>query len=241
MKDYERVTKHALTPRMPTIIRVDGKAFHTFTKRLNKDVDPSCATGPSEKMHAVMARTTRAMCNQMQNVALAYTQSDEISFLLRDYDKLETQQWFGGKIQKIASVSAGMASAYFNFFWNDEMETEPAGLKDVALFDARVFQIPKEDVTNYFVWRQKDAVRNSINFIARLYFSHKELHKRDIKNVQEMLWQVHHINWNDFDVWKRRGSCIVPNDVPSGWVEDDNTPIFTKKREYIDSKVYVDE
>ena len=238
MKSYEAAVGTVLLPRTPTIIRVDGKAFHTFTKRITPFNDPSSQFGPSEMMHKVMMLTAQAMCSQMQNVAVAYTQSDEISFLLRDYDRLESQQWFGGKVQKIASVSASMAAAYFNYMWGQVFDEWQAGhIGDIALFDSRVFQIPKDDVVNYFVWRQKDATRNSINFIARKYFSHKRLHGLNTDQVQELLWKEHEINWSHFDNWKKRGACVKPNpDIYSSvaaWVHDDNIPVFTQDRHYI--------
>lgn len=240
MKAYEAATGSVLVPRMPTIIRVDGKAFHTFTKRINDNIDPSHRTGPSERLHKVMLWTAHVMCQRIQNVAFAYTQSDEISFLLRDYDKLETQQWFGGKVQKIASVSAAMAATYFNHFWKVEFGEESCldSFYDLALFDSRVFQITKEDTANYFVWRQKDATRNSIQFIARKFFSHKELHGKSNSEIQELLWSEHNVNWNDYETWKKRGACIVPNpnkfSSDSNWVEDVEIPIFSKDRPYVE-------
>jgi tRNA(His) guanylyltransferase len=241
MKRYEVVTKSLVTPRTPLIIRVDGKAFHTFTKRLNEKVDPTCSYGPSQKMHNVMMNTTQAMCQQMQNVVLAYTQSDEISFVLRDWDTIQTQQWFGGNVQKMASVSASMAAVYFNFFWAQEFGENPDYVGDLALFDSRVFTLPKEEVTNYLLWRQQDATRNSINFIARLHFSHKELHGKNVSQVQEMLWSEHDCNWNDYATWKKRGSCVVKNPNPfdssSAWVWDDEIPIFSKERDYVETRL----
>ena len=240
MKRYEQSTGNWLIPRTPTIIRVDGKAFHTFTRRLTADVDGTCATGPSLRMHNVMMATAELMCKQTQNCVLAYTQSDEISFFLRDWNDLQTQQWFGGKVQKIVSVSAAMTATYFNHFWTHEwMHSHPEMLmrhpESLPLSDSRVFQLPKEEVTNYFIWRQKDAVRNSINFIARLYFSHKELEGRGTKQVQDMLFCQHGINWNDVDTWKKRGSCIVNGK------QDDEIPIFTQDRDYIEQHLVPEE
>lgn len=239
MKSYEVAVGSILIPRMPTIIRVDGKAFHTFTRRINETNDPSSVAGPSKLMNRVMMNTTEFMCRGIQNVALAYTQSDEISFLLRDYDKLESQQWFGGKVQKIASVSAAMAATYFNYFWQQSFpDQKPETVRDLALFDSRVFQIPKEDVSNYFIWRQKDATRNSINFIARKFFSHAQLQGKNTNEIQEMLWSEMGINWNNYATWEKRGSCVIPTqcDGSSTWYQDLDIPIFTldRNRKYIE-------
>lgn len=234
MKAYEVATGPVLVPRMPTIVRVDGKAFHTFTKRITADNDPSSEFGPSELMYNVMSETARIMCKQMQNVTLAYTQSDEISFLLEDYSTLEKQQWFGGKVQKIASVSASMATAYFNRLWERDFGCTHAWPEAQALFDSRVFQVPKEDVVNYFIWRQKDATRNSINFVARKYFSQKKLHGLNTDQVQELLWQDTGVNWNDLETWKKRGACVYKCEVDSGWTIDGDIPIFTQDRRYVE-------
>lgn len=226
MKGYERVTKQALIRRTPVIIRVDGKAFHTFTRRLNEHNDPSTLTGPSEKFHSVMLRTMLGAFEDMQNCVFAYTQSDEMSFLLRDWDKHETEQWFDGNIQKLASVSASLVTAHFAQKWYNTFEDIPG-----AMFDSRVFNVPHDEVVNYFIWRQQDAMRNSVQFIARKYFSHKELHGKNNSEIQEMLWRQHGINWNHCGVWKKRGSCIYRGDTSD--TVDEIIPIFTKDRDYI--------
>lgn len=242
MKAFEAATGNVLVPRMPTIVRVDGKAFHTWTKKNLSDInselelqsEKSNPGGPSFALHRTMLRgVAGSMCNGMQNAVFAYTQSDEVSILLRDYDQLNTQQWFGGKVQKIVSVAAAMASSYFNFYWSRYKAPQQAN--EVAIFDARVFQIPREDVTNYFIWRQKDATRNSVNFIARKFFSHKELLGKNGSEIQDMLWREHNVNWNDYETWMKRGSCVCNNS--EGWVSDDNIPIFTQDREYIEQFV----
>lgn len=237
MKKYERPTDLYLTPNLPTIIRVDGKSFHTFTQKITEENDPTSKVGPSEHLHAVMVATALGLCYIAQNAVLAYTQSDEISILLVDYDTPRKEQWFGGRVQKIASVAASGAAAIFNREWARHF---PVGnsISDLALFDGRVFQLPKEEVVNYFIWRQQDATRNSINYIARKFFSHKELMRKNTSDMQDMLFKQHGINWNNYDTWKRRGSCIVPNpnsnDSRVARIIDDEIPIFTENRNYIE-------
>lgn len=220
MKGYEAVSKSKLLRRTPVIIRLDGKAFHTWTRQLSK-VDKSLDIEPySGVMHSLMRKTTRYLMDNIQNAVFAYSQSDEISILLNDWKRLTTDQWFDGNIQKITSISASLATASFN--QGTDLST--------ALFDARVFNVPKEEVVNYFVWRQQDATRNSINMLGQFYFSHKQLHGKNVSQVQDMLMESHQQNWNAKDTWKKRGFCVTTNGY------DKEIPIFTKDkdREYIE-------
>ena len=242
MKGYEGNTKRFLLGRTPVIIRVDGKAFHTFTRRIHEDNDPSSTYGPSEKFHEAMVMAMIAGCEQFQNCVLAYTQSDEISFLLKDWTNIESQQWFNGNVQKIASVAASTVTAYFNYEFAQQF---PNVAWPPALFDTRVFNVPKEEVTNYFIWRQNDATRNSVQSIGRKHFSHNQMANKSNEEIQEMLWREHDCNWNDYMTWKKRGSCAIkvitgigiPNTevaMRSHWERDESIPIFTQNREYIE-------
>ncbi len=221
MKNYEAVPKIKLQRRTPVIIRLDGKSFHTWTRWL-KNGDPSLNKSPfSDIMFKTMSITMINLANDIQNASFAYAQSDEISILLNDWKTLKTDQWFGAGVQKMASISSSMATAVFN----DALKESPAPL---ALFDARVFNIPKEEVANYFIWRQQDATRNSINMLAQYHFSHNELQNLNTDQVQEKLFTERGINWNDIDTWKRRGYCATNKSF------DQEIPIFTQDREYIE-------
>lgn len=208
MKGYENVTKNYLTRRTPVIIRLDGVAFHTFTKGFDKPFD--------ELLWVTMTQTAQYLCREVQNCVFAYTQSDEISLVLIDYQNLNTDVWFGNNIQKITSVIASKASVYFNDTLHanafDEFsvstdEDRRAFLKNilnkVVFFDARCFNIPKEEVLNYFIWRQKDCQKNSVSAIAQSYFSNKELYKKSTKDRIEMINQYAEENglykYEDFD------------------------------------------
>jgi tRNA(His) 5'-end guanylyltransferase len=229
MKRYEKVTKDYLVRRMPVIIRLDGKAFHTWTKQLNELNDESLSDSPfSDIMHYAMAHTGMALVKNIQNARIAYIQSDEISILLNDWGKLETHQWFEGNIQKIVSVSASVATAYFNLAMAPNYTMKP------AMFDSRVFNIPKEDVANYFIWRQQDATRNSVNMLGQFYFSHKEMQNKNVKQVMDMLHEIGK-DWNHIDTWMKRGYCAYRGEV------DDEIPIFTKDRYYIEQHLQTDE
>lgn len=273
-KNYEQITKYRLTRRTPVIVRLDGRAFHTFTRGFKKPFDPI--------LMKCMQETMKYLCENVQGVSLAYTQSDELSLLLIDYKDLNSQAWFDNEIQKISSISASMATMMFNklfrllsgMYMNDadiilesekelgkpqsEWTTEDyefdynlhsefynqCGVYDrvsgFAMFDARCFNIPKEEVTNYFYWRQQDATRNSIQMVGQANFSHRELHGKTCNDIQEMLHEQKGINWNDFSVPEKRGTCCIKTE--NGWILDENIPIFKGDgRDYIEKLVYVGE
>jgi tRNA(His) guanylyltransferase len=237
MKGFENVTRFTLLRRTPTIIRLDGRAFHTFTRCLKHHDETMARTPFSIKMHNVMAMTMLGVMSQMQNAVFAYTQSDEISILLRDWDKHETEQWFSGGIQKICSVSASAASVIFNHFFAEDVR-KPETYADLAQFDARVFNIPEAEVVNYFIWRQQDASRNSVQMLGRFHFSQKEMHGKNNSQVQDMLMLQKQINWNDIPTWMKRGSSGFRNPVPGSqgsepYIVDENIPVFTADRDYV--------
>lgn len=195
---YEGRTKYKLPRRTNTIIRLDGKAFHTFTRGFEKPFDKTLSDA--------MDNTAKALCENIQGAVMAYVQSDEITILLTDYKKLTTDAWFDGNIQKIVSVSASMATGYFNSFINYD---RPDDTRLMAFFDSRVFTIPdREEVINCFLWRQQDAVRNSISMVAQSLYTHKELNGKDCNEMQEMSFQKG-VNWNNIDDGWKRGRMII--------------------------------
>ncbi|MEE1303252.1 MAG: tRNA(His) guanylyltransferase Thg1 family protein [Bacteroidales bacterium] len=257
-ENYENRAKTYLVRRMPVIIRLDGKAFHTFTKGFKRPYD--------EIFHNTMNATMKYLCENIQGCKLGYTQSDEITLLLTDYDTLTTAAWFDYNVQKICSVSASMATMAFNKFFQkfyneifiyDRSEYEPGDYLDalskklgLATFDARCFNIPEDEVTNCFVWRQQDATRNAIQMLGQCNFSHKELQHKSCNDIQDMLMTQKGINFNDMPVEFKRGVCCVKNRIvcepygnrmlvndPTGgeWVLDKNIPIFTQERDYIEN------
>lgn len=229
MKRYEEAAGSVLLRRTPVIVRVDGKAFHTLTKRISPDIDPTTDTHFSQKFHNVMLNVAKYCITNIQNSVLAYTQSDEISFLLKDWTRFETGQWFDGKVQKISSVTAAMAAVSFNHFWENEFN-QTLSEQQLALFDARCYNVPMDDVTNYFLWRQRDSMRNSVNFIARKFCSHKELQNMNGSQIKSHLWEKCGVAWDKYPLWEQRGSC-----VNSKGVIDDNIPVFSENRDYIQS------
>ena len=231
MKNYEAVTKTKLVRRTPTVIRLDGKAFHTWTKQL-RGYDISLQDGPySYLMHEAMAKTAHYLVEHIQNARLAYVQSDEISILMNDWGKLTTDAWFDNTVQKIVSVAASMATAKFNLLATDQGNFSPT----MAFFDARVWNLPVDEVANYFVWRQQDATRNSINMLGQFHFSHKDLQGKNVSEVQEMLFSQYGVNWNNIPTWQKRGYCATRQGI------DDEIPIFTQDRNYIERHLEVDD
>lgn len=240
MKSYEDSYRISLPIRMPVIIRVDGKAFHTYTRNLKRPVD--------ENLLYVMDQTATELCKAIQGAKLAYVQSDEISVLITNYEDLDTQAWFDNNLQKMVSISSSVAAATFTALSGRLF----GGITRVALFDARAFIVPKEDVCNYFLWRQQDATRNSIQMLARSMYSHKECDNMNTSQLQELVFRKG-VNWNDCPVSQKRGRCIVKTqyehvgvnpktgeEIPSmrsAWTVDNNIPIFSQDRSYIEKYV----
>ena len=220
MKTYENVPKTKLIRRMPVIIRVDGKAFHTLTRNLFKPFDIKFE-------HVMNVATGRTMLD-IQNCSMAYIQSDEASFLMTDYKNLQTEPWFGNDVQKIVSISAATMSAYFNMVYTEHFGTGVS----VSVFDSRAFNLSKEEVCNYFIWRQQDATRNSIQGLAQANFSHKELQNLNTNQLQDKLMLEKNINWNNMQVNLKRGRCLFK--TSRAWNLDNDIPIFTQNRNYIE-------
>lgn len=216
---YENRTRISLPRRTNTIIRIDGKSFHTYTRGLPRPFDQDLI----DDMNA----TTKFLCENIQNAKMGYVQSDEISIVLTDYDKLTTDAWFDGNIQKMVSIAASLATSKFNqlrlrrMFQSSELPYHtPNGVAEIidkhfklAQFDARVFTIPnEEEVINYILWRQQDATRNSISAVAQSLYSHKELHGKTTDQMQEMIFQKGQ-NWNNYPIGQKRGRVVVRRNV----------------------------
>lgn len=276
---YEQIPKTKLMRRTPVAIRIDGKAFHTFTKGFKKPFD--------EVLIKSMQQTMKYLCENIQGCVIGYHQSDEITLILVDYKNLNSDAWFDYEVQKMCSIAASMATMAFNKFFYKAVEdwgydnipdwfcggtNEPVDEKllklvniycnareNGAMFDARVFNIPKEEVTNLLYWRQLDAVRNSIQMVGQANFSHKELQGKSCNMIQDMLFVDKYINWNDFPTHQKRGSCCVKSNttitgatvLENGkvettsierphWYIDNEIPIFKgEDRQYIDKLIFI--
>lgn len=221
MKGYENIARNYLTRRIPTIIRVDGKAFHTFTRGMEKPFDRILMT--------TMQNTMKYLCENIQGCVFGYTQSDEITLVLTDYATITTDAWFGYNIQKMCSVSASMATLAFSNAYTAELwKNFPEAMRS------------SDNGTNKYI----------IEAVGQANFSQKELHGKSCNVIQDMLWKDCGINWNDFPVDCKRGSACyktrVRETVPvlnntetvevfrNRWVIDREPPIFSQEREYVE-------
>lgn len=271
MKCYEKVTRTYLTRRTPVIIRVDGNAFHTFTRGFEKPFD--------SVMVEAMQSTMKYLCENIEGCVMGYTQSDEITLVLCDYKKLTSQAWFDDNVLKMCSISSSMATMAFNKFfaelaqkWEDEefgkiiIDGTDVVNKDFeamyqkysfahnkaivkgALFDSRVFNIPKDEVCNCLLWRQQDATRNSIQSVAQANFSHKKIQNKSNDELQDMLFTEKGINWNDYSTHLKRGSCCIKKEqeivtesgekvIRNKWVIDTEIPIFSQDPDYVNNLI----
>ena len=273
---YEQVPKTRLVRRMPVAIRIDGKAFHTFTKGFHKPFD--------DILIKTMQETTKYLCENIQGCVLGYTQSDEITLILVDYQKLTSSAWFDYEVQKLCSISASMATMAFNKYFEKNVDdyrfrkwdgvskyeegteeyikTLLKAVEKGAMFDARCFNIPKEEVTNLIYWRQLDATRNSIQMVGQANFSHKELQNKSCNDIQDMLHEQNGINWDDYPTVCKRGTACIKNKkiieyldefkvtaklmdstkTENSWIIDTEMPILKgEDRAYVDDLVYIGE
>ena len=216
-QNYENRAKTYLTRRTPVIVRLDGKAFHTFTRGFERPF--------SDILSRAMVETTQALCEKIEGVQLGFTQSDEISLLMTDFNKFGTAAWYDYNVQKIASVTASIATAHFNAALHRLTGGDTADEKNaLAYFDSRCFNIPEDEVHNYFVWRQKDWERNSVAMLAQAHFSHKELHKKNRKDMQTML-DDKGIVWGELEPRWKRGTTLRYDDIAKWMI---HYPIFTE-------------
>lgn len=277
-KRYESVSDTYLVPKMPIIIRIDGKAFHTYTKGMKKPFD--------ELLGYAMIETTKSLCKDIHTCVFGYTQSDEITLILNTQDRIKSQEYMNRRVQKIASLAASKATKYFNKYFieavkkfeclNKERSSELSraiekyGIKSCevdkltrevdldserlykvytgkigeAEFDARAFNVPEWDCINNIIWRQQDAIRNSVEAVGHTYFSAKQLNKVSCAKIKEMLKVERGINWdNDFTDYQKYGAVcsrvereVVSNDITfvrrpweiSSFIIEDNRDYFSK-------------
>jgi len=212
---YEDKTRYYLPQRTYTICRIDGKAFHRFTKQ--RDFERPF----SDEFMGLMDATARALCGEIDGARLAYVQSDEISLLLTDFQNRGTEAWFNGNVQKIASVTASIATRVFNdhlirVSLEDFNDAESLMYGDFvfAAFDSRVFTIDDPfEVQNYFRWRVSDCVRNSVQMLGQANYSHKQLHNVSCGRMKEMLVAEKGIDWNECPDRHKYGAIIARVDV----------------------------
>ena len=243
MKEYENAYRNYLPRRLPVIVRVDGRAFHTFTRGFKRPFD--------DVFMRTMEDTAKALCESVTGCKFAYGQSDEISLLVTNDDNLETEPWFGNNLQKIVSVTASVATQAFNHafsqyipYWNDGpmlriKDPMYTGLVDKATFDSRAFVLPDREVYNYFLWRLRDASRNSIQMLAGSKFSQGELQGKNSLTLLDML-KNEGIIWDMLPSRERFGYSVVrkmeSNDsIRPKWVVEKNYPDFCSNPHYFEA------
>lgn len=241
MKEYEFQSRTRLLRRTPVIVRLDGKAFHSFTRGFDKPFD--------ENLMRIMQDTTKMLCENIQGCVFGYTQSDEITLVLIDYQNLESCAWFDNQVQKIVSVASSMATNFFNKNLMSEIDYEKSRINPnnakinlmqdklfKGTFDARAFNLPAHEVINNLIWRQQDATRNSINSLAQSLFPHKQLQGLNCKTVQDKMLIEKDVNWNNLTTPQKRGTAVL-KDENGKWYIDYDMPILTDNRDYINKLI----
>jgi tRNA(His) 5'-end guanylyltransferase len=255
---YENRCKTSLIRRMPVVIRLDGRSFHVFTRGFAKPFD--------KRMIEAMQETTLELCKSIQGCVFGYTQSDEITLILVDYNAIDVSAWYDYEVQKMCSVAASMATLAFNRIFhnkirnfvnehykvitdketygeelsnsvNELLKSYNRAIEMGAMFDARCFNVPQNDLLNAVLWRIKDATRNSINSLGQAWFKHKELEGKSTSQVQDMLFEKYGINWNNLSTVEKRGTAII-KDEEDKWIIDEEMPILTgENRSYVESRI----
>lgn len=259
MKQYEDVNNIKLIDKLPLVIRMDGVGFHSFTRGMKRPFD--------DILNRSMQWTMKKLCEEIPSCVLGYTQSDEITLVLVDYDNPVSQPWRGYVKRKIESITAAMATRDFNncladvtiqeftkaILGTDDGETLKKNFEVYlkragnAIFDSRAFNLPIFEVENNLIWRQLDCVRNSVQSVGRANFSHKTLQNKSCKQIREMLLTEKGIEWENFPTYLKRGSCCIKESVEidtdkgkvtrGKWKIDNEIPIFTQDREYIRKRI----
>lgn len=219
-ENYEGPARDKLVRRMPVIVRADGRAFHS--KPLSEPFDDTHISA----MEEVAVRLVEGI----MGAKAAYTQSDEVSVFLTDYDTLRTEPWFGYDQQKLASVTASMVTTIY---------TKHSDM-NLAQFDARAFNIPREEVSNYFLWRMQDWKRNSLSMLARSHFSHSELQGKTQDDQHEMLHEIG-VNWaSDLHRAQKNGTWAVQDGDRGIWVSSDIHPKYDEIQDMLEPLIECD-
>lgn len=221
MKDYEGVPRTRLVRKIPVVARLDGRAFHTFTRHLERPWDG--------RFHRCMWASAQALCAEIDGCSGAYVQSDEISLVLLDDRTYDTNAWFDYDLQKMCSVSAAICTAAFLDTYRELFGERP---KNLPAFDARFWNLPRHEVSNLLLWRQNDASRNSLSMLCQSHYSSRELEGKSSAERHDLL-HAKGINWNDLPVPQKRGVCVMRETydkdgvMRSRWAVDEAIPVFS--------------
>lgn len=215
---YEDPYRIRLTRRTPVILRLDGKGFHSLTRQCQRPYD--------ENLRNCLCFAACRLCQEVQGAKCAYVQSDEISILVVDFARLDTQAWFDNNLQKMVSVAASICSVAFSMRFGAP-----------AYFDCRAFNIPREEVVNYFIWRQKDGERNGVMMLAQVYYTPEQLFGKPLARVQEMIRQAGE-DWARMPEGFRNGHLVLHTE--KGW-QAAPAPLFPQNRQIIEELLQPEE
>lgn len=198
MKRYEmEEAGRSLMPNLPILARLDGRAFHTLTKGMERPYD--------RYFQLCMIGTMKYLVNEFQ-ATLGYTQSDEITLYWENGDPF-AEMLFDGRLQKWHSILASACSVEFTMNFMGYFASRCQAKTPRVQFDCRVWQVPNAvEVYNNFVWREEDATRNSLQMAGQAYYTHKQLHKKNTADIHDMLMLGQGVNWNDFPASFKRGT-----------------------------------
>lgn len=220
MKVYEaqEANRKAL-PHLPLVARLDGRAFHTYTRGMERPFDA--------KLVALMHETTAKLVEEFKP-AVGYTQSDEITLIWREPEE------FDGRWMKLSSLLAGFASAHFAVGafknWPEK--------KNLPHFDCRVWQVPGLfEASEVLIWRENDAYRNSVSAMAQAHFSHKELLGKSTAEQRAMLKEEKGLNHDDLPLHLKRGEYFQRVNIVRRLTEDERARIPAKHRPPEDAMV----
>lgn len=216
-RDYEDALRLYVPRRTHVVVRIDGRAFHQFTRNLER---PYC-----RRLADALDMAALQVASEMIGCLFGYGQSDEYSFVLADTAPADAALWFDGNIQKIVSVSASIFTAAFNKAFEN---SEPAA------FDSRLLVIAqRREVEKYLLWRQLDASANSLNMLASAHFSHKELLGKSTAEKHELL-HTKGVNWAKEPADFKRGRAVV-RETDGGWTIDREIPVFNREPAYLET------
>ncbi len=215
-QDYEDALRLFVPRRTYLVIRIDGRGFHTFTRKMERPY--------SRPLADALDQAAMALCGEMIGCRFAYGQSDEYSFLLTDFEKETSALWFDGNVQKIVSVSASLFTGCFNRAFGGEQ---------IAAFDSRVLVISQRaEVEKYFLWRQLDASANSLNMLASAYHPHEDLVGKSTQEKHEMLF-AKGVNWAKQPADFKRGRVVRRAASGKAWEVDRAIPVFNRETSYL--------
>ena len=229
MKTYEDASQYKFTPLMPVVIRIKCANIDSVSRSFRQPFD--------NVFHKTMRQTARALGEAIPNCFFAYTYSDEVNLLVTDYNT-NNKACYNNNMQKIVSMSSSIATVMFNKFFaqnvsfTDKTRWRYTGHLNEAIFESKAFIIPKEELVNYFVWRQYRGFRHTIDVVAGSEFSSEELKGKTLNQKQDMLLKQKEIDINRVKPDKKHGFCVFL--TTNGWVIDLDIPLFSKNKEYIE-------